>query len=368
MASGPRADVVQLGVVAAYHCYSRCVRRAFLLGYDKLTGIDYTPRRQWLLDMQRQLAALFAIDIGFHAEMATHIHLVLRTRPDVAETWSDEDVVRRWLTITKLAKSRDGSVVEPSRVRMAIELNLPGRVKKLRQRLSNPSWFMGILCEYVARRCNREDDCRGVFWEDRYECEALLDEPSILVCGIYVDLNQIRAGEALTPEESTHTSAYDRIRARQLQLTAAKAAALETPVPETASAHETESRQRSPDEWLCRLTIDEREPVNSEAMTRSATGSRASDKGLLPISLDDYLRLLDASGRIAREGKGAIPADLAPIVERLGVRSGMWSDLVNRYDQMFGKFIGSSRQLVERVKQSGRRWCRGITNCSAAFD
>ncbi len=130
----------------------------------------------------------------------------------MAETWSDEDVVRRWLTITKLAKSRDGRVVEPSRVRMAIELNLPGRVQKLRQRLSHPSWFMGILCEYVARRCNREDDCRGVFWEDRYECEALLDEPSILVCGIYVDLNQIRAGEALTPEESTHTSAYDRIR------------------------------------------------------------------------------------------------------------------------------------------------------------
>ena len=168
MASGSRADVVQLGVVAVYHCYSRCVRRAFLLGFDKLTGIDYTPRRQWILAMQRQLAALFAIEVGFHAEMANHLHLILRTRPDVAETWSDEEVVRRWLTITKLAKSRDGSVVEPSRIRMAIEFNLPGRVKKLRQRLSNPSWFMGILCEYVARRCNREDGCRGAFWEDRY--------------------------------------------------------------------------------------------------------------------------------------------------------------------------------------------------------
>jgi hypothetical protein len=306
--------------------------------------------------MQRQLASLFAIEVGFHAEMANHIHLVLRTRPDVAETWSDEEVVRRWLTITKLAKSRDGSVTEPARFRMAIELNLPGRVKRLRQRLSNPSWLMGILCEYVARRCNREDGCRGVFWEDRYGCEALLDEAAILVCGIYVDLNQIRAGEAVTPEESTHTSAYDRIRARQLQLAEA-----------TDSAQDTGRRQRLPDEWLCRLTIDEREPSNSEAMIQSATGRRASDKGLLSIDLDDYLRLLDASGRIAREGQGAIPADLAPIVERIGIRSGMWSDLIHRYDQMFGKFVGNSRQLVERARQSGRRWCRGITHCTAVF-
>jgi hypothetical protein len=36
-----------------------------------------------------------------------------------------------------------------------------------------------------------------------------------LVCGIYVDLNRIRAGEALTPESSNRTSAYDRIGARQ---------------------------------------------------------------------------------------------------------------------------------------------------------
>ena len=34
---------------------------------------------------------------------------------------------------------------------------------------------------------------------------------TLLVCGIYIDLNQIRVGETLTPESSTHTSAYDRI-------------------------------------------------------------------------------------------------------------------------------------------------------------
>ncbi len=38
---------------------------------------------------------------------------------------------------------------------------------------------------------------------------------AILICGICVDLNQIRAGEAATPEESRYTSAFDRIAGRQ---------------------------------------------------------------------------------------------------------------------------------------------------------
>ena len=129
MAAGPRSDVVEAGVVAVYHCWSCCVRQAFLLGKNKATGVDYDHRRGWLLAMQRQLARLFAIEIGFHAEMENHMHLVLRTRPDIVETWSDEDVVRRWLTVTKLAKSRDGSASEPSAIRIAVEMKIPGALK-----------------------------------------------------------------------------------------------------------------------------------------------------------------------------------------------------------------------------------------------
>jgi hypothetical protein len=286
--------------------------------------------------------------------LSNHIHLVLRNRPDVVQTWSDEEVVRRWLTITKLAKSRDGRVRQPHAARVAIELAMPGKVKRLRKRLSDPSWLMGILCEYVARRSNLEDGCRGRFWEDRYRCRGLVDEGAILVCGIYIDLNQIRAGEALTPESSTHTSAFDRIQSRQQRQHATRRAGQAT--------------TSLPDGWLCELTLDERRSVSDPSLFASASTRRASDKGLLPISLDDYLQLLDSSGRIVRQQKSAsIPNHLANILNRLGVRAEMWSTLVTGYDHMFGSVVGAQGKLAQRAAAAGRRWYRGQSRCASAF-
>ena len=161
MPSCPRGHIVRLGEVAVYHCWSRCVRRAFLCGKDPVSGKDYEYRRDWIKQFEQHLARLFGIEIGFHAELANHIHLVLRTRPDVVDTWSDEEVVRRWLSVSHLTKSRNGELREISQARVDMELASPERVFALRQRLANPSFFMAALCEYTARRSNREDNCYG---------------------------------------------------------------------------------------------------------------------------------------------------------------------------------------------------------------
>ena len=184
MPSCPRNEIVRPDEVALYHCWNRCVRRAFLCGRDKLTGIDYEYRRDWIRDFEESLATLFAIEVGFHAEMSNHLHLVLRTRPDVVATWSDEELVHRWLQISHLTKSRDGTIKPISQLRIAMEFAKPGRIKSLRKRLANPSFFMAALCEYVARRSNREDGCRGTFWEDRFKCRELMDEASVLVLSL----------------------------------------------------------------------------------------------------------------------------------------------------------------------------------------
>jgi len=99
----------------------------------------------------------------------------------------------------------------------------------------------------------------------------------------------------------------------------------------------------------------------------SASGLRASDKGLLSLTLDEYLRLLDWCGRQVRGDKGAaIPADLAPIVERLGVVPEELVDAVEQFPQRFRRLAGTVKQFTQRAAQAGRRWLQGI--CCAARD
>jgi hypothetical protein len=211
-----RQEIVLAGEVGVYHIWTRCVGRAFLCGVDPVTGQNFDHRLDWIRAYLPRLCQLFAVDAGFHVEMSNHLHLILRTRPDVVELWSDEDVIRKWLTISRLVRSRDGHTIRRiTAAEIALERARLGRVKQLRQKLSSVSELMKALCEHISRRANQEDHVRGAFFEERFACRRLENEAAILVCGIYIDLNQIRAGEALSPEESTRTSAYDRICGRQ---------------------------------------------------------------------------------------------------------------------------------------------------------
>jgi len=48
-------------------------------------------------------------------------------------------------------------------------------------------------------------------------------------------------------------------------------------------------------------------------------------KGILSLSLDEYLKLLDWTGRKVIAGKrGSIPADAAPILDRLQINESGW--------------------------------------------
>jgi hypothetical protein len=351
MPAKARSETVRLGEVAVYHCWNRCVRRAFLCGDDKDSGNDFGHRRDWVVSMQQSLAGLFGIEIAFRAEMGNHLHLILRTRPDIVEDWTDEDVVRRWMIICRLAKSREGTAESPDDDDIKMVTKDSERVMKIRENLSNPSWFMGTLCEYISRRSNREDDCTGRFWEDRFSCRDLVDEASILVCGIYVDLNPIRSGEFELPEHATHTSAADRISDRQQGL-----------------AQSTKRGSESRSGWMCKLTLDERERVDSPSQRTSASGRRASDKGILPITLDDYLQLLDVSGRMVRSGKASIPEHASAILDRLGIVRQHWLELITDFESLFGSIVGRPQALLDRAQRAGRHWLQGMKNSERCFE
>ena len=73
-----RAHLVNPALARWYHCVSRCVRRAFLLG----EGHD--DRKAWIEHRLQELAQIFAVAVGGFSVMDNHLHVLLRLDPDVA--------------------------------------------------------------------------------------------------------------------------------------------------------------------------------------------------------------------------------------------------------------------------------------------
>ncbi len=83
------------------------------------------------------------------------------------------------------------------------------------------------------------------------------------------------------------------------------------------------------------------------------------------LSLDEYLTLLDATGRLLRDGKrGAIPARLAPILARLELDIDRWVACMRGFRQFIGSAVG---RLASRGAEATRRGLRWVQNRCALF-
>ncbi len=170
-----RSRQISLQDTPYYHVVSRCVRRAFLCGEDAHSGQSYEHRRQWVVDKLGQLSRLFAISICAYAVMSNHYHLVLKVEPDAAANWSEREVAERWAALFQwpllVRRWYQGEMlIEPE---LAVVQQL---LAQWRERLHSISWFIRLLNENLARQANREDGCKGHFWEGRFKSQALLTE------------------------------------------------------------------------------------------------------------------------------------------------------------------------------------------------
>jgi hypothetical protein len=95
---------------------------------------------------------------------------------------------------------------------------------------------------------------------------------------------------------------------------------------------------------------------------------RASDEGFLPLKLEQYLSLLDWTGRQARMDKrGQIPTELASILERLQLSSETWVATVVNSGRWFHRAVGRVDSLAAEAARRGRQWLHGVSHRRAAF-
>ena len=328
MARLARAEVFDPSEVAVLHLCARVVRRCFLFGVDPVTGKNHDHRKVWIEDQLKMLASALGIDLLGMAILSNHFHLILRSRPDVVETWDDSEVARRWLMLCPKRKKKDRSPEEPNEFELNSIRNDPNKLATIRKRLSDVSWWMRLLCQNIGTRANQEDKEVGKFFQGRYRAVRILDEESLLACAAYVDLNPIRAAMAETLETSEFTSVQRRIQTL-----------------EQAATSMPDNRTKV-DSFLSPLTIDEKN--DSIGTCANQTRQRCSDKGFLSMSTMDYLDLLDASARMVRSDKaGYTPSEVPPIFASLKLDPDYWKLQIQDFGRLFANVAGKPKDVYE---------------------
>jgi REP element-mobilizing transposase RayT len=309
-----RKTLVSLESTPFYHCFSRCVRRAWLCGEDPYTGQNFEHRRQWVLDRLRQLSDIFTIDICAYAILSNHYHVVLHVDKEKATSWSKRQVITQWTQLYKGHLLVDRYLAGDTMSR-AERAALSELLEEWRLRLYDISWFMRCLNEHLAHKANEEDHCKGRFFEGRFKSQALLDEGALLTSMSYVDLNPIRASIAETPEDSDYTSIQERI----------KAYIHNQELDKSKQQHIPESTKLFP---LIRSKGNE--PLNG-----------------IDFDEEDYFRLVDWTGRAIRDDKkGSVPKELSPILERLQLNPDAWLRSIKSYNRNYFTAVGA----IDRIK------------------
>ena len=243
--------------------------------------------------------------------------------PQEAKSWTDNEVLERWTHLytgpLAVQQWRTNTLDNPTDYETLNRL-----IEQYSNRLGDLGWFMKCLNEPIARLANKEDGCTGHFWESRYKSQALLSEEALLSCMAYVDLNPIRASICNTPEESDHTSIKERI-AQSFDL---------------KKATDEEIKQQR----LQRFDL----PLKPLAQFEGNVTSR-KQIGIL-FSLEDYLQLVDMTGRMIRTDKrSAIPINLSPILERLSINRQQWLQQSQQFEKLYASQFVKKRRTLKKT-------------------
>ncbi|MGF1765655.1 transposase [Aliivibrio kagoshimensis] len=320
----PRSQLICSEATPYYHIVSRCVRRSYLCGVDSVTQQSFEHRRGWIEDKLKELSAMFCIDICAYAIMNNHYHLVLSIDCDGVKNLSEQEVVDRWCSLHEMPVLIHRYLTKQD-THSSTKVVCQQIISEWRERLSSISWFMKIINQTIARLANKEDDCTGHFWEGRFKSQALLDEKALLTAMAYVDLNPIRASMADSLETSDFTSVKERLAALKSN----------------------------------KLTPPCLHPFIGNPTNEVIKG--------IPFRLDDYLELVDWSGKQIKPNKrGAIDASAPPVLQQLNVEQKEWLTLCTTLEQNRASIVGEVKSYSHAIHKLNRKRSSGLKITTAA--
>jgi len=161
------------GEKAVYHVMSR-------------TALDGFPlkdvEKDFMLDLVKRFSTLYFTEILGFCLMDNHFHLLVKMIPE--DRFTDEEIQKRVETFY-------GDSWTFSK----------GQLPYFREKLSSLSEFVREIKVSFARYYNRRHNRRGYFWGDRFK-SVIVDKGETLVnCLAYIDLNPLRAGIVIRPED-----------------------------------------------------------------------------------------------------------------------------------------------------------------------
>ncbi|MCP4320756.1 MAG: transposase, partial [Alteromonadales bacterium] len=299
---------------------------------DSYTKQSFEHRRQWMVDRIRFLNAIVAINFAAYAVMSNHYYLVVYVDESEALAWSEEEVCQRWQQlyhnhplVERLQKGQSSCQAEKDKAHEIIN--------EWRSRLSDLSWLMRNLNEYIARKANAEDNCKGRFWEGRFKSQALLDEKAVLACMAYVDLNPIRAKMADTVQTAQYTSIFERIHNK--------------------ASH-----------------IDNKEklPFTPKPLLGFIGNDHKNSPKGIAFSLLDYLTLVEQTGKVIRADKrGCINENACRLLTHLGINIEDWLELAEHFGKKYHQAVGSVEGLNAFAAHTGKHWISGHRQQASIF-
>jgi hypothetical protein len=88
----------------------------------------------------------------------------------------------------------------------------------------------------------------------------------------------------------------------------------------------------------------------------------------LPFRLQDYIELVDWTGRVMRDDKrGYINKTVPPILARLQLDTKNWLYLTQHFESPFKHLVGSAHSIRQACVGLGKNWAHGIRQCEVLF-